>query len=446
MERIRASNKNNYRHHDLSYQPQSSQNDSVQVQYHEESPKIRKNNTRFLITVTDKRSQFRNTYFTRSPQPKRRDLRLHPHAVRTGDYFMFEELDDDDDMDVYEEYDFLEKEDLRARQIRLSQRSKAISSREYSISKEYFPGENSDSDNKDLDTHPVIKLTAELVVLLTFRLNRLSRNYRFVHKVLSAEKKTLQEISIMNRLGLSNTAAMFKFLNQSLNDASSNDSRANLISQGDDFTTLDHNDFVQMLIAMWYALIANTETICYLAVFINQAANSSMISLPMPFLVLCWGALTLPRPTKTFWVTLITYTLAMIFIKSMMHQKIVLERTQSRSKAINLDLIMKYGNAIYDLLLLVVLFWHRYMLKKQGIWTMQRTNSEVLLLEKNSIYMKRSYSKENPADILDRLREEAGAETRKEPGPSTMEFKRDMDDVLRPGTKEDLCLDFTSFF
>lgn len=142
-----------------------------------------------------------------------------------------------------------------------------------------------------------------------------------------------------------------------------------------------------MLIAMWYALIANTETICYLAVFINQAANSSMISLPMPFLVLCWGALTLPRPTKTFWVTLITYTLAMIFIKSMMHQKIVLERTQSRSKAINLDLIMKYGNAIYDLLLLVVLFWHRYMLKKQGIWTMQRTNSEVLLLEKNCMFI-----------------------------------------------------------
>lgn len=100
----------------------------------------------------------------------------------------------------------------------LQQRNKAISSREYSISKEYFPGENSDSDNKDLDTHPVIKLTAELVVLLTFRLNRLSRNYRFVHKVLSAEKKTLQEISIMNRLGLSNTAAMFKFLNQSLNE------------------------------------------------------------------------------------------------------------------------------------------------------------------------------------------------------------------------------------
>lgn len=54
------------------------------------------------------------------------------------------------------------------------------------------------------------------MMLVTLRLNRLSRNYRFVHKVLSAEKKTLQDISTMNRLGLVNTAAMFSFLNQSL--------------------------------------------------------------------------------------------------------------------------------------------------------------------------------------------------------------------------------------
>lgn len=158
----------------------------------------------------------------------------------------------------------------------------------------------------------------------------------------------------------------------------------NLVSHGDDFTTFDHNDFARMLFAMWYALIANTETVCYLAVFLNQAANSSLISLPMPFLVLCWGALTLPRPTKTFWVSLITYTLALIFFKSIMHQRIVLEQMLfNRANKVNIELIMKHGNAIYDLLLLVVLFWHRYMLKKQGIWTMQRTNSEVLLLEKN---------------------------------------------------------------
>jgi len=85
---------------------------------------------------------------------------------------------------------------------------------------------------------------------------------------------------------------------------------------------------------------------------------------------------------------------------------------------------MKHGKAVYDLFLLVVLFWHRYMLKKQGIWTIQRTNSELLLLEKNrecfdTIYisntcvlivnisessLRRSDRKERPEDIRELLR------------------------------------------
>lgn len=151
-----------------------------------------------------------------------------------------------------------------------------------------------------------------------------------------------------------------------------------------------------MLIALWYALIANTETICYLVVFLNQAANSSVISLPMPFLVLCWGALTLPRPSKTFWVTLITYNLTMIFVKSIMHQRVLLDQQLvSRSNSLSFELIMKRGRAVYDLLLLVVLFWHQYMLKKQGILTIQRTNSELLLLEK-----KRKFHTKNIINII----------------------------------------------
>ncbi|XP_041451232.1 piezo-type mechanosensitive ion channel component isoform X3 [Drosophila obscura] len=434
MERIRASNRKNFTKMSALDAQRLSPRASMHVQY---SAEVRSTSQEYTARTAKPNTQVTDMYFTRSPQPKRRDLRLHPHAVRTGDYYMFEELNDDDDMDEYEEYDFLEKEDLRARQMRLSSKSKTNPLREVRGSEDYIYEESSDSDNEDFDTHPVIKLTSELIVLLTFRLNRLSRNYRFVHKVLSAEKKTLQEISTMNRLGLSNTTAMFDFLNQSLNDkisASGRDSGINLVSKGDDFTTLDHNDFVRMIISMWYALIANTQAICYLAVFINQAANSSIISLPMPFLVLCWGALTLPRPTKTFWVTLITYTLAMIFFKCIMHQKIVLDQQfiNRKKNTVNFELVMKHGNAVYDLLLLVVLFWHRYMLKKQGIWTMLRTNSEVLLLERNPSKIRRTYSKERPADILERLRQEAGGEPKDHHQSSTSEFDRDIDDVLRP--------------
>lgn len=212
-----------------------------------------------------------------------------------------------------------------------------------------------------------------------------------------------------------NTAAMFSFLNQSLyewaasyspsfnaiffnrycskqidsiNAPPKESTEVNLVDKDADFITQDHNDFVQMLISMWYAIIANSEVISYLAVFINQVANSSIISLPMPFLVLYWGALTLPRPTKTFWVTLITYTLGMIFIKCIMHQKIVLDQRLIKiAKTLDFELFIKHGKAVYDLLLLVVLIWHRYMLKKQGIWNIPRSGTSPLSMKRSRKYL-----------------------------------------------------------
>ncbi|KQS44472.1 uncharacterized protein Dere_GG26191, partial [Drosophila erecta] len=83
----------------------------------EEKTRLKTLNNDFLPSI---KQAERETYFSRSLKPRHRDLSLHPHAVRTGDYYMFNELDDDDDLDVYEEYDFLEKEDLRARQMRQS--------------------------------------------------------------------------------------------------------------------------------------------------------------------------------------------------------------------------------------------------------------------------------------------------------------------------------------
>ncbi|KAH8417295.1 hypothetical protein KR222_008390, partial [Zaprionus bogoriensis] len=268
--------------------------------------------------------------------------------------------------------------------------------------------------------------TSDLIMLVTFRMNRVSRNYRFVHKVLSAEKKTLQDISTMNRLGLVNTAAMFSFLNQSLYEKQLDSIQYTRKSSVDvlprkaseDFTLLDHNDFVQMVISLWYAIIANTEVVSYLAVFINQAANSSVISLPMPFLVLYWGALTLPRPTKTFWVTLITYTLAMIFIKCIIHQKVVLDHKLIKlATTMDFELFVKHGKAAYDLFLLVVLFWHRYMLKKQGIWNIPRSSTDELMEEKMESGSEPQRTEENNDDNQNDY------------------FEQDMDELLRPGNQ-----------
>nr|NP_001260228.1 piezo, isoform M [Drosophila melanogaster]AGB92764.1 piezo, isoform M [Drosophila melanogaster] len=223
-----------------------------------------------------------------------------------------------------------------------------------------------DSD-EDFDTNPIIRLLEGFLVTLTIRLNRFSRNYRFVNRILAGEKKTLKESSSLNRLGLSSAAAMFHFLKSNLESAG----EFNL--EEENFAQRDHHIIVEVLISSWYALLANTDLICYIVVFINQVVNASLISLPLPIMVFLWGTLSLPRPTKTFWVTLIAYTQAIVLIKCIFQFKLIWSNyhqlpNQPLTPAKIFGVENKAHYAIYDLILLLVLFLHRYLLKSQGLW------------------------------------------------------------------------------
>ncbi|XP_070853790.1 piezo-type mechanosensitive ion channel component isoform X16 [Drosophila suzukii] len=223
-----------------------------------------------------------------------------------------------------------------------------------------------DSD-EDFDTNPIIRLLEGFLVTLTIRLNRFSRNYRFVNRILAGEKKTLKESSSLNRLGLSSAAAMFHFLKSNLESAG----EFNL--EEENFAQRDHHIIVEVLISSWYALLANTDLICYIVVFVNQVVNASLISLPLPIMVFLWGTLSLPRPTKTFWVTLIAYTQAIVLIKCIFQFKLIWSNyhqlpNQPLTPAKIFGVENKAHYAIYDLILLLVLFLHRYLLKSQGLW------------------------------------------------------------------------------
>ncbi|KNC28709.1 hypothetical protein FF38_09431 [Lucilia cuprina] len=142
----------------------------------------------------------------------------------------------------------------------------------------------------------------------------------------------------------------------------------------EDFTARDHNIIVEVLISAWYAILSNTDLICYIVVFINQVVNASLISLPLPLMVFLWGTLSLPRPTKTFWVTLIAYTQAIVLIKCIFQFKLIWVNYHYNlpnnplgiEKLFGVEMSSDY--ATYDLLLLLVLFFHRFILKSHGLW------------------------------------------------------------------------------
>lgn len=59
---------------------------------------------------------------------------------------------------------------------------------------------------------------------------------------------------------------------------------------------------------MYNLLAANSELVCYFIIVLNNMVSASVISLVLPILVFLWAMLSVPRPTKRFWMTAIVYT------------------------------------------------------------------------------------------------------------------------------------------
>ena len=68
-----------------------------------------------------------------------------------------------------------------------------------------------------------------------------------------------------------------------------------------------HPRLYRLLVATYYMLVSRSELLCYLLMILNQMIYCSLLSLPLPLMVFLWGMLSLPRPSKTFWITAITY-------------------------------------------------------------------------------------------------------------------------------------------
>ncbi|XP_065355463.1 piezo-type mechanosensitive ion channel component [Calliphora vicina] len=569
---------------------------------------------------------FSNTYqgtpIYGSRPHKRKEIKLHPQAVRAGDYYMFEDVDDKFELEVITDSEGLfdtDNENITDSEIKMSRRKtlydvwKDISSVQYRrqvylrqrsyasappshigllfddhqtgvdidagvgnrnstlseplcyahrSTSEYFvsfsesqkpknikdgqtdmgpstskvgeihsrphtsemkqktevdSGDTGEDSDADFQANPIIRLMEAFLVSLTIRLNRFSRNYRYVNKILAEEKKALKESKIMGRFSTKNalycimkhnlssdegedaatapSTSSKRNSNNALNnitniqeppqnnhntyepmqspnpqlppplptsqpplpttattstiqssdiqqyndeaifpldvvDARSKESiadRNSKIMRGrkseplpeirikapsfdrgrrgsgsviskqwsqekvtsteiafddEDFTARDHNIIIEVLISAWYAILSNTDLICYIVVFINQVVNASLISLPLPLMVFLWGTLSLPRPTKTFWVTLIAYTQAIVLIKCIFQFKLIWVNYHYNlpnnplgiEKLFGIEMSSDY--ATYDLLLLLVLFFHRFILKSHGLWKIDNKSSE----------------------------------------------------------------------
>lgn len=75
-----------------------------------------------------------------------------------------------------------------------------------------------------------------------------------------------------------------------------------------EMSSYDQPTIVRLILALWYVVMSRSEVLCYFIIFLNQIKSATFLSLPLPLMVFLWGTLTIPRPYKTFWVTIIAYT------------------------------------------------------------------------------------------------------------------------------------------
>uniref|UniRef100_A0A671WPM8 Piezo type mechanosensitive ion channel component 1 (Er blood group) n=1 Tax=Sparus aurata TaxID=8175 RepID=A0A671WPM8_SPAAU len=148
------------------------------------------------------------------------------------------------------------------------------------------------------------------------------------------------------------------------------------LEQSRDFYT-NQNRLLKLLFALYNLLAANSELVCYFIIVLNNVVSASVISLLLPILVFLWAMLSVPRPTKRFWMTAIVYTEVMVVVKYLFQfgffpWNSVYEMTLNEDKPFFPPRILgleKTDNYIrYDLLQLLVLFFHRSLLMRYGLW------------------------------------------------------------------------------
>ncbi|XP_056869498.1 piezo-type mechanosensitive ion channel component 2-like isoform X1 [Takifugu flavidus] len=146
------------------------------------------------------------------------------------------------------------------------------------------------------------------------------------------------------------------------------------LESSDCFYSSQHQLF-QLCYAIYNILAARSETVCYLVIVLNHMVSASCLTLVLPVLVFLWATLSVPRPSKTFWMTAIVYTEVTIVIKYFFqfgffpfNQKLEVDRSKPFHPPNILGVEKKEGYVLYDLLQLLALFYHRAILKRHGLW------------------------------------------------------------------------------
>ncbi|XP_063267087.1 piezo-type mechanosensitive ion channel component 1 isoform X2 [Prinia subflava] len=146
-----------------------------------------------------------------------------------------------------------------------------------------------------------------------------------------------------------------------------------------------HNRFLKLLLAGYRYVTAHSELLCYFVIILNNMVTASVVTLFLPILIFLWAMLSIPRPSKRFWVTAIVFTEIMVVVKYLFqfgffpwNGHITLLRYEGKPffppRILGMEKSTHYLK--YDLLQLLALFFHRSLLLSYGLWDREETAAE----------------------------------------------------------------------
>ncbi|KAL5249603.1 hypothetical protein ACHWQZ_G018461 [Mnemiopsis leidyi] len=138
---------------------------------------------------------------------------------------------------------------------------------------------------------------------------------------------------------------------------------------------------LRLTTAIYYFCLARTELLCFLFMLLNHAINASLISLFYPIIAFLWGMIAFPRPSGIFWYIVIIYCKISIVVKyifqfSSIEWNVATGEAQRSNPMWMPNLLgltktdQLFLDTVWDLLVLMSVFYHKSCLETAGIWSM----------------------------------------------------------------------------
>ena len=184
--------------------------------------------------------------------------------------------------------------------------------------------------------------------------------------------------------------------------------------------------FLILLKSIWHYIIEHNEYALYFFILLYHLLNGKLISLIYPILILIFGIIQYPRPSKVFWKIIMVYTTFVIFIKFFLQLNFWeldddLKRIYRFFDESNKDYIYNLGlkkienhnffqfmaYIFPDFFILILLIINQILLTRKGLWynietdyeNIEEANNRIILYNSDRVKRKIKFD-ENSSEIL----------------------------------------------